>query len=60
MFDHHCSACDRRQLIFPSQVTSLVNTDRGIVLAFTCWCGSEQTQVTGRAATAADRVVAAA
>ena len=23
MFDHHCTACDKRQLIFPSQVTSL-------------------------------------
>ena len=21
MFDHHCTACDQRQLIFPSQVT---------------------------------------
>ncbi len=34
MFDHHCTACDKRQLIFPSQVTSLVNTDHGIVVAF--------------------------
>ena len=32
MFDHHCTACDKRQLIFPSQVTSLVNTDHGIVV----------------------------
>ena len=32
MFDHHCTACDRRQLIFPSQVTGLVNTDHGIVV----------------------------
>ncbi len=49
MFDHHCGACDKRQLIFPSQVTSLVNTDHGILVAFTCWCGSEQTIATGRA-----------
>ena len=48
MFDHHCTACDKRQLIFPSQVTSLVNTDKAIIVAFTCWCGAEQTQVTGR------------
>ena len=47
MFDHHCTACDRTQLIFTSQVTSLVNTDHGIVVGFTCWCGSEQTMVTG-------------
>ena len=43
MFDHLCTACDKRQLIFPSQVTSLVNTDHGIIVAFTCWCGAEQT-----------------
>ena len=43
MFDHHCTACDRRQLIFPSQVTRLDNTDHGIVVDFVCWCGSEQT-----------------
>ena len=47
MFDHHCTACDRRQLIFPSQVTSLDNTDHGIVVSFTCWCGADQTVVTG-------------
>ncbi|GAB3245088.1 hypothetical protein [Nocardioides dilutus] len=50
MFDHTCTECERRQLIFPSQVTSLVNTDHGIVVAFTCWCGAEQTIVTGNAA----------
>ena len=48
MFDHHCTACDRRQLIFPSQVTGLDNTDHGIVVSFRCWCGSEQILVTGR------------
>ena len=48
MFDHHCTACDRRQLIFPSQVTSLVNTEHGIVVAFTCSCGADQTLLTGR------------
>ena len=50
MFDHHCTACAQRQLIFPSQVSSLTNTDRGIVVAFTCWCGADQTMVTGRSA----------
>ena len=59
MFDHHCTACDKTQLIFPSQVTSLVNTEHGIIMAFTCWCGSEQTLVTGRAsAKAAVRLAA--
>jgi hypothetical protein len=50
MFDHHCSACDQRQLIFPSQVSGLVNTDHGIAVVFECWCGAEQTVLTGRAA----------
>ena len=49
MFDHNCTACDKHQLIFPSQVTSLVNTEHGIIVAFECWCGAEQTMLTGRA-----------
>ncbi|WP_292677589.1 hypothetical protein [Nocardioides sp.] len=49
MFDHTCTACERRQLIFPSQVTSLVNTEHGIIVAFTCWCGADQTMLTGKA-----------
>ena len=49
MFDHHCTSCDKRQLIFPSQVTDMVNTDHGIIVAFTCWCGADQTLLTGRA-----------
>ncbi len=48
MFDHECTACDKRQLIFPSQVTGVTNTADGIVVAFTCWCGADQTWVTGR------------
>jgi hypothetical protein len=58
MFDHHCTVCDKRQLIFPSQVISLANTDRGIVVVFECWCGSEQTMVTGRAVRTRERVAA--
>ena len=50
MFAHHCTACDRSQLIFSSQVTGLVNTDHGIVVSFRCWCGSEQSLVTGSGA----------
>lgn len=60
MFDHFCTACAKRQLIFPSQVTGMANTDRGIELAFTCWCGAEQTVLTGRRATSADKVTLAA
>lgn len=47
MFQHTCSACQRRELIFPSQVTGMENTDHGIVVTFTCWCDAEQTMVTG-------------
>lgn len=50
MFQHQCPACHRRELVFPSQVTSVTNTDAGIVVAFTCWCGSPQSLVTGLAA----------
>jgi hypothetical protein len=60
MFDHHCTACAKRQLIFPSQVSSMTNTDHGIVVAFTCWCGAHQTMVTGRAASKPARVTLAA
>ena len=50
MFAHHCSSCDETYLIFDSQLTSLENTANGIELRVTCWCGVEQTQVSGRLA----------
>jgi hypothetical protein len=48
MFDNNCQVCAKRVLIFPSQVTSMANTDKGILVSFTCWCGAEQTRVTGK------------
>ncbi len=42
MFLHLCSACHRRQLIFPSQVTAVAAGAGGPVASFTCWCGAEQ------------------
>lgn len=51
MFVHACTSCHNRQLVFPGQVTSLVNTPGGIVVGYTCWCGAPQTWVTGKAAT---------
>jgi len=48
MFDNECTACGKRQLIFPSQITGLANTDAGIVVGYTCWCGADQTWVTGK------------
>ena len=51
MFAHTCSACECRQLVFPSQIAALQNTDRGIIVSFTCWCGAEQSMLTGRYST---------
>ena len=51
MFTHHCTACDKTQLIFFSQVTGLAATDRGTSVIFTCWCGSEQTWVAAQRST---------
>ena len=48
MFDHECTSCGKRQLIFPTQVTSVTNSDSGIVVGFSCWCGADQIWVTGR------------
>ncbi|WP_122816156.1 hypothetical protein [Nocardioides pantholopis] len=42
MFLHTCSACAKRQLIFPSQITAVAAGDHGPVATFTCWCGAEQ------------------
>lgn len=42
VFTHVCSACDKRQLIFPSQVTAVAKGARGPVATFTCWCGATQ------------------
>ena len=60
MFDHLCTACEKRQMIFSSQITAMANTDRGIVVAFTCWCGADQTMVTGNKAVSTSKVVLAA
>ncbi len=60
MFDHYCTACDKRQLIFPSQVTAMTNTDHGIVVDFSCWCGADQTMTTGLAAQRRSKVSLAA
>ena len=60
MFDNNCQVCATRVLIFESQVTSVANTAAGIEVRFTCWCGTEQTQVTGRVVRAGRRQAVAA
>ena len=47
MLLHHCTACSKRQLIFPSQVTAVTGSDEGPVVTFTCWCGEEQSAPLG-------------
>lgn len=61
MFDNYCQVCASRVLIFESQVISMATTADGIVVTFTCWCDTVQTQVTGNAAriNRSDRAVAA-
>ena len=47
MFDHHCPACGKRQLLFASQITGIVNDEQGIVVLLTCWCGEPAAVRTG-------------
>ncbi len=54
-FTHHCTACERTQLIFPTQLTGVAETDQGVVLTFTCWCGATQTEPAERTRPAARR-----
>lgn len=62
MFTHTCTVCEKRQLIFPSQITAVTGSDQGPVATFTCWCGAEQTAPYGVAPAAekSDRKVALA
>lgn len=58
MFDNQCTECGKRQLIFASQITTISNTEAGISVGYTCWCGAGQTWLTGRAANARHLVAA--
>ncbi|GAB2632007.1 hypothetical protein GCM10027270_20280 [Nocardioides ginkgobilobae] len=60
MFTHDCSACDRRQLIFPSMIEGVTRTEDGTQVSFTCWCGAPQTSLRGSASRAGDRTLVAA
>ena len=56
MFARHCTACDKTQLIFFSQVCGLADTDHGTAATFTCWCGADQVWLTaGEPTVAAER-----
>jgi hypothetical protein len=45
MFTHHCTSCDKVQLIFLSQVTDMYADGDSTVARFTCWCGTPQQAV---------------
>lgn len=42
MFVNHCTSCDKKMLIFPSQVTGMAQIDGVTAMTYTCWCGVEQ------------------
>ena len=42
MFAHHCTACDARHLIFPSQIKGITDIGEGFAVTYQCWCGAEQ------------------
>lgn len=48
MFDVFCTACSRRQLIFPGQVLGIVNDGAGIHVVFRCGCRQTSVWHTGR------------
>ena len=50
MFDVHCSACDRRRMLSAGRVLGIRNDERGIHVAFRCYCGALGALHTGRAA----------
>ncbi len=58
MFTRRCTACERRQLVFPSQLTGLEATDLGLRVSYTCMCGEAQTFTAEDAAQVVPRVAA--
>ena len=53
VFSHHCTVCDRTELIFADQLTALDNRDDGFLMTFECWCGATQTHLVEREVAAA-------
>jgi hypothetical protein len=48
MFDAFCQSCSRRRLVFAGQLRGISNDDKGIHVAYECWCGALSTWSTGR------------
>jgi hypothetical protein len=49
MFVSTCTSCEKRMLIFPSQITGMARIDGVVAATYTCWCGAEQLWHTGEA-----------
>lgn len=47
-FTHHCTSCDKTQLIFLSMATGVSEVDGRSFLDFTCWCGADQSVPLGQ------------
>jgi hypothetical protein len=60
MFVNTCTACDKRQLIFPSQFKAVESTPAGTLIHYTCWCGAEQSWPGGLDGTRREPVAVAA
>jgi hypothetical protein len=42
MFVNKCTSCEKRLLIFPSQITGMARIAGVTACTYTCWCGAEQ------------------
>ena len=47
VFVHECTACRKRQLIFPTQFVRVDGEQGRPVATFECWCGAEQRAAVG-------------
>lgn len=54
MFDIHCNACGKHQLLSISRIRQLVNHEQGIEVIFECWCGAQGAYWTGKNARPGD------
>jgi hypothetical protein len=60
MFASTCTSCEKRLLIFPSQITGMARIDGVLACTYTCWCGAEQLFHDGAGKKAADQLELAA
>lgn len=43
MFARECTHCNKRMLVFPSQITGMSHTGEALEVSYECWCGATQT-----------------